>query len=398
MKSTSQINKTLVRILPALVALLLGACMCTWDGISFSGPDVMGTSVAGTLTAEHSIKLTVEAGQGGTSPTPTITSTTTNTPTPTLTPTVTNTTQGGQVVKPTTSTPTKTRTPTRTTQAAQQKPAVEISSFTVDKATVTRPNPAVLKWQTKNADKVTLKYDSGGPANVDKTSNGFNVDTTTLGIGKHTLTLSATGGGKTVTKAVDIEILAAAPAAPKPSITFFNTDKNQLCISSNDLATLSWETKNANSVVLSIPGNQWDVSHTPSTGGWTIGASDLGTGQHTLKMTATNPQDSAQASVQIKVIGDANVPSFTTDKTFLSPGDIATLQWTTEHATSVKIILEINSVVTNTVWDVSHSLSSSGWTIGYDNLGASAQNTLLMEARNNCGDVAYNTVWIDTGP
>ena len=187
----SQTKKNLVRIAPVIVALIMVSCIC----VGSTTPDVVATGVVLTLTSSHSTRQAEGASQGGDqSPTPT--PTTTITPTPTLTttttatPTITSTTQEsqGQSVKPAT----PTRTSTKQTGAAT---SVEIVSFTTDKAQVTRPDKAILKWETKNADTVTLKYDGGGPANVDKTSNSFAVDTTTLGLGKHTITLTATGGG-----------------------------------------------------------------------------------------------------------------------------------------------------------------------------------------------------------
>jgi hypothetical protein len=376
----SQAKKNLARIAPVIVALIMVSCVC----VGSTTPDVVATGVVLTLTSSHSTRQAEAASQGGDqSPTPT--PTTTITPTPTLTttttatPTITSTTQGsqGQPAKP--STPT--RTSTKQTGASS---SVEIVSFTTDKAQVTRPDKAILKWETKNANTVTLKYDAGGPANVDKTSNGFAVDSTTLGLGKHTITLAATGGGKTVTKTVTFEILATPPAT-SVEIVFFTVDK--AAITQAESTHLKWETKNADTVTLTYDADA-PVAVDKTSNGLEIFGVVMTTGKHTFTLTATGGGKSVTKSLTVEGVGPTTSPditSFTSDKSCLNGGEIATLNWTVTGADNLRLEgYNATDPVPFDTWNV----TTSPWTIGDHNLLSGGENILKLIATNAVGPVS----------
>ena len=377
----SQAKKNLVRIVPAVAALLMVGCVC----VGFTTPDMVATGVVLTLTSSHSTRQALAANQ---SPTPTITATPTTTPTPTITPTTTSTTQGAQAQ------PAKPSTPTRTSTkpTGSQNSTVEIVSFTTDKAQVTRPDKAILKWETKNADTVTLKYDGGGPANVDKTSNSFAVDTTTLGLGKHTITLTATGGGKSVTKTVTFEILAAAnvpPPATSVEIVFFTIDK--ATITTTESTFVKWETKNADVVSINLDGGiEGPVDKSSSGNGLEIFGKTMAAGKHTLNLTATGGGKTVTKPVTFEVLIPAAGPtisSFTTDKTCLNGGEIATLNWTVTGADSNSVWIDVyKDQDANPFLTIAAKPMLAPYTIGDHNLGPGT-NKLIFNATNAVGSV-----------
>jgi hypothetical protein len=286
MPHTNQLSfkiRKLLWILPAIAAVALSqfACAISFNSPSETTPDMTATGMVQTLTA---VNAQIEQQQQQ-APQPeqqqppqqeqADPSTSTPTPTASPTPTLTATTKVPQPQKP-----------TNTLLPTKPPPAPEITSFTISKTKINKSESATLAWDTKNTDKVTIAW---GPDELDKgkSNSGFTIKGSDLGDGNFTFTLKATGGGKTVTKTVSLEVIAAAPPAPAPVINSFTADKT--CLNPGDIMTLTWSTSNVDTAYLETAKDNYPLS-TNSTG-WTIGHHNIdtgGAGAHDLILHVSN--------------------------------------------------------------------------------------------------------------
>ena len=158
-----------------------------------------------------------------------------------------------------------------------------------------------MKWETKNADVVSINLDGGieGPLDKSSSGNGLEIFGATLAAGKHTYNLTATGGGKTVTKPVTVDVLI--PAVASPVISSFTTNKS--CLNGGEIATLNWTVTGAdsNSVWIDVykdpdPNPSLTIAAKPMNPPYTIGDHNLGTGTSKLIFSATNAAGSVSSA------------------------------------------------------------------------------------------------------
>ena len=204
--------------------------------------------------------------------------------------------------------------------ATNAPPAV--ISFSASPTTINSGDTAVLTWNVTNASSVSI--DQGVGKVGAQGSQNVKPQTTTT----YTLTAIGTGGPVTATATVTVNTSGGGGPTTAPTIQL-TADKTS--ITSGGTATLSWTSTNATSITIdqgigtvSVPSGTYNVSP-PSTATYTA--------------TATGPGGTATASVIITVTAPAppSITSFTASPTTINKGDVTTLTWKTENATSVTL-------------------------------------------------------------
>ena len=193
-------------------------------------------------------------------------------------------------------------------------------TFTVDNATLTQGDTAILSWMTENATSCTI---DNGIGSVDL--NGSVEVTPSEAI---TYTITVTGPLSSVT--AEVAILVYNP----PAVTFAVDNQT---IQKGESATLTWTTSYANYVTIDneigeVGLNSFKIIAPSQTTTYTI--------------TAFQGEDSVTAQITITVIdlGGSPAVAFTADKTTIKKGDSVTLTWTGSNADSATIDNEIGAV------------------------------------------------------
>ncbi len=229
----------------------------------------------------------------------------------------------------------------------EKPPAI---TFSANPGNITKGQKANLSWDVTGATAVSI--DQGiGTVTPSGTKEVFPTETTTY-------VLTATNDTAYMTALATVAV--TTPLVPV--ITSFTATPGT--ISAGQSASLQWNVSGANAI--SIDNNIGIVSSS-----WTQTVFPSKTTTYTL--TATNREGSATASVTITVAG-ATVPvvnSFTATPSTITAGQISTLQWDVNGATSVSINQDIGVVYPSGTKEVSPTVTT----------------TYVLTARNNAGSV-----------
>ncbi len=198
--------------------------------------------------------------------------------------------------------------------------------FTASPVTITRGQSTTLTWGTTNASSAFINNGVGN-VDVDGSRTVSPLETTTY-------TLTATGAeNKTVscTKTIVVD----QPEVKTPRCEYFNASATS--INRGNSVTLSWDTTNANSVVIN-PG----VGTVAVDGSTTVSPSDTTT--YTLTITGENNQTaSCTRTVTVETGGGGGGGSSSPKCTLkisdnkITRGQRVTLKWDTSRATEVTI-------------------------------------------------------------
>jgi len=203
-------------------------------------------------------------------------------------------------------------------------PSPTINSFAASSSSVVAGSPVTLSWNVSNATAVQIDKGIGGQPAVGSTT--VTVQSTTT----YTLTASNAAGQ------VKTSVIVAVSAAP-PTITL---SVSPITINSGESTTLSWQTSNATEVTLS-PEIGEAGEELPISGSQSISPAQT----TTFVAKATGPGGTAQSNpVTVTVNQLPPTITFTANPTSLTAGQSSTLNWITEHATSVTIDHGIGNV------------------------------------------------------
>ncbi|MBI2678991.1 MAG: hypothetical protein HYX28_09440 [Candidatus Koribacter versatilis] len=185
---------------------------------------------------------------------------------------------------------------------------------------------AVLTWTSQDADSVTIDNAIGrvalsGSMNVTPAQNTTYTATATNSRGSASMSAS-------VTVSTPVSPATIAATADKTTVT------------AGDLATLSWNSTNADTVSVSPDIEIEGADRFPLSGNVTVSPSAT----TTYTFTATNSLGSVQSAVTITVNQVPPSITLSADKSSILPGDSATLSWTSEHADTITIDQGVGSV------------------------------------------------------
>lgn len=196
----------------------------------------------------------------------------------------------------------------------KEAPRVRIIGFSATPPQISLGGSATLTWNVENADEVTIS----GIGSVDRQTGTRTVRPTETTI----YTLTARNPVSTATASVIVVV-----ERPEPSfIRCFVTPANIL---EGESASLSWETRFADSVTLS------GVGPVPVTGNRAVSP----TANTTYTLTATNAVGSTSCQVTVQVTRGSvpRIISFQADPVEILAGGTSRLSWQVENAQSVTI-------------------------------------------------------------
>ncbi len=201
--------------------------------------------------------------------------------------------------------------------------------FAVDHSTILAGQTAILNWNTTNATSVSIQP---GQANLPSagTLNVTPAQTTTY-------TATATGPGGTATATLTITVNPAT--APTISLS-----ANPTTVTAGQFTTLQWTSTGATTVTISPALPAEDGQQLPLTGSVPVVPKQT----TTYTATATGPGGTASANVTVTVNQAAPTVTLTATPTAILPGQKATLNWTTQSATSLTIDNGVGNVAVPT--------------------------------------------------
>lgn len=294
------------------------------DGLSASASTSVSTASPAALqiTLFSATPASILPGQSST-----LTWSVQNSTSVSISPTVGNVAASGSTsVSPTATTtytltasgPGGTITATATVQVGPPQPGnPQIIRFEANPVSIAPGQSSTLSWTTTGASTVSISPNVGSV-----TQNG---STTVTPAQTTTYTLTATSAdNRTVTAPVTVVV---APARIPQILTFV---ANPQTIDAGQSTKLCWQVSDAT-----------NISITPGVGD-NLNANDCATVSPstttTYTLTATNAQGQIQANTTVNV-GQVRILSFTSDPiTSTAAGQLVTLSWTTQNATSVVIV------------------------------------------------------------
>ncbi|MBI4992467.1 MAG: hypothetical protein HZB99_04600 [Candidatus Harrisonbacteria bacterium] len=229
-------------------------------------------------------------------------------------------------------------------------PTPEITYFKVEPGTIVKgEQKAMLKWQTKNTSSVSVKDGAGKSVGyfLDAAMDEVEVvpDLTT----KYTLTAK----GETLEAGEARQTVILNVALPgSPQITSFSVNPESVLRGNG--ATLSWETKDGISASLSPEIGRVDLSGS-------VDVKPIATTEYILTVAGKfEEQGVAKESVILSVTlpDGPRITSFKIEPEKIKKGESATLNWSTENATSVLISPGIGPVRTTGTMKVSPSITT----------------------------------------
>ena len=197
---------------------------------------------------------------------------------------------------------------------------VRILQFTAEPSRINSGETVTLAWNTENADTVVIQPGIGA---VEATGTiRIPVLETTV------FTISASKGEKVVTQTRTVQVDDRIP-----DILTFNALPTT--IDRGDVSVLSWETLNADDVVITVQSGDGNNIGSVGTSGTSTVAPEVTT---TYLLTATNRFGSRSRTVTVQVNEDLpRILNFTANPQEIDPGDFSTLVWEVEKADEVFI-------------------------------------------------------------
>jgi cysteine-rich repeat protein len=201
-----------------------------------------------------------------------------------------------------------------------------VDSFTADPASIAAGESAALKWQTTDAETVTITAGNTTVVAAGAADGEFTVmpnQTTTY-------TLVATGAGGT---SMAMTTLTVTPANPLPQIQAFTASPNPITAGAS--TTLSWTVVDADTIVITGPGGTQVYSGANGTG--TVSVTPAATAMYTLVATNAEGTDMETVSVTVNPPQGAQIGSFTANPTTVLLGQASVLSWSATNADRVEI-------------------------------------------------------------
>jgi len=263
---------------------------------------------------------------------------------------------------------------TRTVAVTVTAAVPVINSFAATPASISAGASSTLAWSVTGATQLAISADTGtSPGNV----TGVNTVVTPAATTVYTLT-ARNADGVAVTQSTTVTVTEAAPTVEITSFT-----ASSYLIQAGEPVTLTWETRNAQSLYISSnrapePG---DVRGRTSTVVY-----PTGTTRYVLSaFHSTYGTTSKELTVNV---GPAPVPvinSFGATPGTISIGNATTLNWSVDGANEIAILADIG-VSPGVVTGTSLSVSPAETTI------------YTLRARNAFGEVTGGTLVTVTGP
>ena len=192
-------------------------------------------------------------------------------------------------------------------------------SFTAAPANITQGASATLQWTSANA----IGCAATGAWSGDRATSGA-LSVTPSAAGSFAYTLTCSGAGGTVAATANLSV-TAAPPTPTVSLTSSSSS-----ITAGTSATLQWTSTNATSCTST---GAWSGSR--ATGGaLSVTPSTAGNYAYTLTCTGAGGTSTATANLAVTAPTPTPTVSLTSSPSNITAGASATLQWTTNNATS----------------------------------------------------------------
>lgn len=228
-------------------------------------------------------------------------------------------------------------------------PGPQITTFSASPTPVDPGQATTLTWQVQDASQVLITDGAGqeiyaGP-NLSGTQILMPAQTTTY-------TLVATGASnQTVMQTTTVVVNGPVVA----QVTAFTANPTQ--IDSGNSATLSWQVQDApGGVTIDADGQ---TVHTDAALMGTFTASPTQTTVYTLTAINSNGNATAQATVTVNPLPGPQVTSFTANPVVVAQGSNVDLSWTTQDATSVRILSGTTEVFVSTTAVTSGTFSAA---------------------------------------
>lgn len=226
-----------------------------------------------------------------------------------------------------------------------------ISSFTTDKNTVGSGQSATLAWSTSGSTQLTLNG-----ASITGTSKSVTPNTTT------SYTLIATNSiGRSVSKSVTINYVDNA------TISSFIVDGSTTTnVYPGKSLSFAWTTngtpKTINSTAVSGSSVNLDAPTTP--------------GSYSYVLTVQNSTGiSTTSSVNVNVIAEPSISTFTASPTSIGTGQSSTLSWTANNANSLSIN---GTTVTGSTLTVSPTATTTYTLVANNSIGRSVSKSITV--------------------
>ncbi len=243
--------------------------------------------------------------------------------------------------------------------------------------TVVSGSTAVLTWQSKKADNVSInngvgKVELSGSVSVQPT------ETTTY-------TIIVTGAGGTVSKNITVEVIGI-DSIHQPSVSL---EAHPTSISSGDSATLKWTSMNADSVSLDNGIGTIDLSSS-------LSQSDFVHAQSTITTTNTSPTDPVSITVDSgSTLNWSNIWSNTNTNTSDTTDFVNTSSGISGNI-NVSITSKVSSVISSGTITVTPSVTTT-YTITAEGPGGTATDTATIEVTGS-GSTPAPTVSLSADP
>jgi len=237
-----------------------------------------------------------------------------------------------------------------TNAAIEPSKGVKINSFTASSTNVQAGETVTLKWGTTNATKIEII----GIEKNDEVDLPLSGSLEIWPLTSTTYVLRAYGANNTmVSKSLTVNV----GQAPAVSINSFKASAAEVTL--GETVTLTWTTKNAvsariigiekgNETVVEVNGNieVWPTATTTyileATGSNGAIASKSVTVTIKDEVTASpTPTPTPTPVINVKIT------SFTASSTTITKGDLVTLSWVTQNATSIKIVTSAGQTLSN---------------------------------------------------
>ncbi|MFW5878765.1 MAG: hypothetical protein ACOCVR_03010, partial [Myxococcota bacterium] len=209
----------------------------------------------------------------------------------------------------------------------------EIVSFTVEPESIVRgEEEATLSWETQHALSIEIAVEGGEALDLGEVEAGegsFAVspeESTT-----YVLTATGEDGTEPVTASVSLTVVEPDP----PAVVSFAAEPSEVL--AGDEATLSWETTGGETLAISAGDTPLDLGEVSAEAGSHV-VSPEETTTYTLTVTGPGGEDSAEATVTVRMA--PTIVSFTaTPDTPVIPGENeVTLAWETEDALAITLL------------------------------------------------------------
>jgi len=202
-------------------------------------------------------------------------------------------------------------------------PSSVSGSIATSPTSASAPGSTTISWNTNNATSVSV---TGNGLN----STALNGSQTVSGLsaGTYTYTLTAQGPGGPITRTAAFTVTSSPPPAVSGSIS-----ANPTSATAPGSTTISWSTANATSVSVTGPS----LSSSASNGSQVVNG--LGAGTHTFTLTAQGSGGpiTRTATVTVTAAGPNVTGDISIFPSTMNVGGTATLTWSTNNATSVKV-------------------------------------------------------------